>query len=81
MVDKAIIFLSELVKSQGFTVVLLTGILVWSQYNYVRLEEKIDTCNSAVVRMYEEDRKELMGVLNDATQTIQEAQKKIQCGE
>ena len=81
MVDKAITFLSELVKSQGFTVVLLTGILVWSQYNYIRLEDKIDTCNSSVVRMYAEDRTQLIGVLNQATQTIQEAQKKIKCGD
>lgn len=81
MVDKAIIFLSELIKSQGFTVVLLTGILVWNQYNYIRLEEKIDACNSAVVRMYAEDRIQLISVLKDATQTIQEAQKKIKCGE
>jgi len=81
MVDKAISFLSELVKTQGFTVVLLTGILTWSQYNYTRLEEKIDTCNSSMIRMYEEDRRELISTLNEATHTIQEAKKKIKCGE
>lgn len=81
MVDKAIIFLSDLIKSQGFTVVLLTGILAWNQYNYVRLEDKIDVCNSSVVRMYAEDRLQLIGVLNEATETIQAAKKKIKCGD
>lgn len=72
MIDKAVELISELVKSQGFLVVFLTGILVWSQYNYIRLEDKIDVCNSNIVRMYEEDRRLLIEVLNSATEAIEE---------
>ncbi|MCB9352900.1 MAG: hypothetical protein H6573_36260 [Lewinellaceae bacterium] len=71
MVDRVVSLISELVKSQGFLVVFLTGVLVWSQYNYMRLEQKIDNCNQSVVRMYEEDRKVLIGVLNEATRAIE----------
>lgn len=78
MIDKGIEFISELVKSQGFLVVFLTGILVWSHYNYTRLEDKIDECNAHVVRMYEEDRRTLIGVLNDATEAIEKFEE--ECG-
>lgn len=72
MIDKAVELISDLVKSQGFLVVFLTGVLVWSQYNYTRLEDKIDECNGSIVRMYEEDRQALIGVLNNATKAIEE---------
>lgn len=81
MIDKAVGLISDLVKSQGFLVVFLTGIFMWSQYNYVRLENKIDDCNRTVVRMYQEDRRELIGVLNQATEAITKLKEQGVCGE
>lgn len=75
MIDKAISFISELVKSQGFTVVALTAILAWSQYNYSRLEDKIDACNRHLVQMYQEDRVDLINLLNEAVKVIDKAKK------
>ena len=71
MVDKTIQFISQLVKSQGFTVVALAAILAWSQYKYDRLEDKIHECNRTMVMMYQEDRRELINVLNNAVQIIE----------
>lgn len=76
MIDKGIKFISDLVKSQGFTVVALTAILVWSQYKYDQLEEKIQACNDAIISMYQEDRRELINVLNNAVEVIEKCGQK-----
>lgn len=75
MVDKTIQFISQLVKSQGFTVVALAAILAWSQYKYDRLEDKIHECNTTMVSMYQGDRRDLILLLNEAVEVIGEANK------
>lgn len=81
MVEKTINFINELIKSQGVALAVLIGILLWNQYNYIRLEEKMEICNNSVIRMYAEDRTELINILTKSTETLQAAQKKIKCGE
>lgn len=66
-------FWKDLIKQQGFSVVLLISAVFWFNSKNKSLEEKIDKCNSAVIEVYSTQTQRLSIILQEYTDQIEKS--------
>jgi len=78
----------ELIKSQGFTVVLVLALAVWFAYDnynyrnklekeYIKLQADVKNCNEQVLNFYQKDRKIMLEVITHNNQMLERIERRL----
>ena len=80
--------INELVKSQGFAVVLMAAVSLWFAYDnhlyrkkmqqeYLELQNEVKICNSQIVEIYREERNKMLQTIDKNTEVLDRLESKL----
>ena len=80
--------LNELVKSQGFAVVMMAAVSLWFAYDnhlyrkkmheeYLELQQEVRLCNDHIVTIYREERTIMMQTIDANTKILNRLENKL----
>lgn len=81
--------INELVKSQGFAVVLMAAVSLWFAYDnhlyrkkmqeeYLELQNEVRLCNESIVTIYREERMMMLETIESNTKVLNRLESKLQ---